>query len=98
MAVGGYATATHGTVSVGTATGTAVAANASRKYLLLVNDSDAVVYCKYGTAAVMNEGIRLSASGGNYETSYELGSLNTGIVSAISSADGKKLLYLEGTG
>ncbi len=46
-------------------TSTAVAAaNASRKGLVVVNDSDTVVYLAVNTAALLNKGIRLNAQGG----------------------------------
>ena len=93
---GAYTTPTHTAVTVGAATTVAKAANANRKYLLLVNDSDEVVYVKLGAAAVLNQGIRLNASGGSYEMSGALGNLYTGAVNAICASGSKTLLVTEG--
>ncbi len=87
---------THTTVTAGVASGAALAANTSRKYVLLVNDSDAVIYLKIGAAAVLNAGIRLNANGGSYEMSAVYGNLDTRVINAISSAADKALLVTEG--
>lgn len=93
----GYGSAAHGTAGVGTATGTAVPANASRKYLLMVNDSDTDMYLGLDGAAVANEGIRVNSGGGSYAMSFKGGDLFTGEVTAIHGGTGtKKLLYTEG--
>lgn len=81
----------HTTVTVGTASAQAVAANASRAYLLLVNDGDEAIYVSLGGAAALNAGIRLNASGGSYETSTWRGA-----VQAICTSGNKKLLVTEG--
>jgi hypothetical protein len=53
-------------VAVGTSSTEVVPANADRRFLLLINDSDTVIYCSLtGTAAVVNQGTRLNANGGN---------------------------------
>ena len=93
---GAYTTPTHTAVTVGNSTTVAKAANANRKYLLLVNDSDEVVYVKLGAAAVLNQGIRINASGGSYEMSGALGNLYTGAVNAICTSGSKTLLVTEG--
>jgi len=54
-------------VSVGSSTTVILAANAARKYLAIVNDSDEAIYLAFGAAAVMNRGIRLNANGGCFE-------------------------------
>jgi len=36
----------------------------ARKWLMLTNDSDTIVYIAFGAAAVMNSGSRLEANGG----------------------------------
>lgn len=93
----GYGSASHGTVGVLDSTGTVVSANADRKYLLMVNDSDATIYLSLDGAAVVSAGIRLNAGGGNYEMSFQEGNLFTGAVTAIHDAAGtKNLLTTEG--
>lgn len=92
---GNYTTATHAKITAAITSTAAAAANADRKYLLLVNDSDATIYVKMGAAAVANEGIRINANGGSYEMSSTIGNLYTGAVNCIS-AGGKTLLVTEG--
>lgn len=89
-----YSTATHTAVTVTTASGAALAANAGRRYALFINDSDTVMYLKLGATAVANEGIRLNANGGSYEMSAMLGSLYTGAVNAIHGGTGNKILLV----
>lgn len=93
----GSITPTHTTATVTTASGEALAANTSRKYALLINDSDVTIYLKIGVAAVLNEGIRLNANGGSYELATALGNLATGAINAIHGGSGDKVLtVLEG--
>jgi len=89
-------TPTHTAVTIGSSTTAVLAANANRTYVLLVNDSDAVVYVKLGAAAAMNAGVRLNANGGSYEMSYNIGNLYTGAINGISAAGSKVLLVTEG--
>jgi len=89
-------TLTHAAVTVGAATTAALAANANRKYALLINDSDTAIYIKFHAAAVANQGIRLNASGGSYEMSAQQGNLDTRAINAISTGAGKVLLVAEG--
>ncbi len=93
---GDYTTPTPGTITVGVASGVALAANTSRTYALLVNDSDTDIYLKLGGTAVVNAGIRLNALGGSYEMSKQLGNLYTGVVNAICASASKTLLVTEG--
>jgi hypothetical protein len=93
---GSIATMTHTSVTAAVNTTAALAANANRKYALLVNDSDEVIYIKLGAAAVLNEGIRLNANGGGYEMSNSIGNLTTGAINCISTSGGKILLATEG--
>ncbi len=81
--VAGYATPTPVAVNVTNASGAIVAANANRKYLLLINDSDTVIYLGFGAAAVLNSGIRLNANGGFYEMSGAQGNLYVGAINGI---------------
>jgi hypothetical protein len=96
MPSGGYSTPTHTAPSVAATTTEVLAANSSRLYGLLVNDSDEAIYIKIGTSAVMNEGIRLNPIGGSYEMSREIGNLNTAVINAICASGSKVLLVLEG--
>ena len=89
-------TLTHTAATIGATTGVALAANANRKYALLVNDSDSVIYIKFHAAAVASEGIRINANGGSYEMSAQNGNLDVRAINAISTAAGKVLLVTEG--
>ena len=80
-------------VSVGVASGLAVAANASRKGLILVNTSTARISLGLaGAAAVLDSGITIMASG-----SYNMGEydFNTGAIAAIASAAASNLSVQE---
>jgi hypothetical protein len=83
-----------GAVSVGIASTAILAANPDRRYLLLVNDSNANIYVSLGAAAVLYTGIRLNAGGGWYEM-LDGQNLYTGAVNAIAAAAAKNLTYLE---
>ena len=86
----------HSVAEVGIVSTAVLAAKRQRKYALIVNDSDVVVYLNLNGDAALNAGIRLNASGGSYEISEALGNLFTGAINAIASAGGKKLLVTEG--
>lgn len=88
-------TYTHTTASVGTTSVTVLAQNEDRKYANIINDSDTVVYLYVDGTAVANKGVRINASGGNFEM-YLGKNLSKGTVSAITSAAGKNLLVIEG--
>ena len=87
-------TLTHTAINVTTSTGEALAANTSRRWLLIENDSDTAIYCKVGVAAVLNQGIRLNANGGSWELSPRLGNYNTGAVNCIHGGTGNKVLLV----
>jgi hypothetical protein len=76
--------------------------NGSRRYALITNDSDTVVYLYLGyfaspkaasTTVALNTGVRLAASGGSFEIDPD--NLYTGQVWATSTAASKKLIYVE---
>ena len=90
-------TFTHTAASMGDATGAVLAENQNRKYALIVNDSDAVVYLKVGVAAVLNQGIRLTAAGGALESSSQTGNLDKRAVNGITASGAKVLVVTEGT-
>jgi len=73
-------------------------ANPNRQYLLLINDSDTVIYLNLGGVSAANQGVRLNASGGSYEMSAQAGNLYRGAVnaSAAGGAANKLLLVTEG--
>jgi hypothetical protein len=89
---GGTATATEGSgaITVGSSSTSVVSANADRKRIIMVNDSDEPIYLAYGEAAVMNQGIRLNASGGAMIDDIWLGT-----IFAICSSGSKELTYIE---
>ena len=74
------------------------AANTNRRYLLIVNDSDTVIYLNLTGAGVVNQGIRLNASGGTFELTPASG-MHTGAIRANhgGGAVNKLLLVTEGT-
>jgi len=90
------ATIAHTYVTVGVSSVSALPTNAARKYALLINDSDVPIYLKIGSAAVLNQGIRINPNGGGYEMSAAYDNLDTRPIYAISSEAGKKLLCTEG--
>lgn len=94
VAQGDDVTLTHTAVNATTTTGAALAANAARVYAFIQNDSDTVIYLKVGAAAVLNQGIRLAASGGSYEMSSQLGNLDLRAINAIHGGSGNKVLLL----
>lgn len=73
-------------------------ANPNRQYLLIINDSDTVIYLNLGGASTPNQGVRLNANGGSYEMSAQTGNLYRGAVnaSAAGGAADKLLLVTEG--
>jgi len=90
-------TFTHTAVNATTSDAQVLAANANRKYLLVINDSDTVIYLMVGGTAVANQGIRLNANGGNFEMSLAMGNLSTAAIRAIHAGTGNKaLLFTEG--
>jgi hypothetical protein len=84
----------NGFVSIGMVSTLVRPANDERRYLLLVNDSNAEIYLSLGTAAAAFIGIRLNASGGWYEM-LDGQNLYTGAVYAIAAAAAKNLTYVE---
>lgn len=80
---------THATIGVADASTELAPKNINRTYMLFINDSDAVVYVKRGTA-VVGEGIRLAPNGGAYEMTQKDGNLDTDAWSAIHAGQGEK--------
>lgn len=88
--------ATNTAVTVGSTTTSVLSAKNSRKSATLTNDSDEVIYLALSGTAVMNEGIRLNASGGVYEINNT--NLYTGPVAAICASGSKVLVVTETPG
>jgi len=92
---------THAAVSVPENTSTDVlAAQTTRCYALLINDSDTDLYLALdGGEAALDSGIVLKADGGFYEMSGAFGNLTTAKIAAIHRGTGaKRLLVTSGTG
>lgn len=84
-------------ITTGTGSVVVLQANPHRHSVLLVNDSDTVIYLAKAPTAVLNAGIRLNANGGSYEDlmcGYD-GSIYTGMYSAINAVGSKTLLVNE---
>jgi len=92
-----FTSVTNTAVSVGSTSTTILAANANRKYAVIVNDSDTVIYLALGAAASVNSGIRLNANGGAYEINWT--NLYKGAIYGIHAAAGltKNVTVVEGT-
>jgi len=80
--------------SIGTATTAAVAANATRTGLVLVNTSPNIISLAFGNPAVLNSGVTLLPYGSYCMDEY---SFNTGAVNAIASAAASNLAIQEYT-
>lgn len=80
--------------TVGVASASALAANASRKTAVFVNDSANIIYLGLGGAAVVGSGIRLNSNGG----SYEINSTNMyrGQIFAIATGAASNMTIIEG--
>lgn len=88
------ATATEVSTASANTSEEALAANEDRVYALFVNDSTKVMYLRLGETAVQHKGIRLNASGGNYE--LNLTNLYRGVVNVICEEADKVLMITEG--
>jgi len=70
-----------------------LAANEQRKFCIFINDSSSTIYLKFGSAASLSAGIRISAGGFSYEIDKD--NLWVGDVYAIHNGTGNKLLLIE---
>lgn len=91
-----YMQLAHAAYTVTNADTEAVAANAAREYLLLINDSDTDIYVTFSIAATTAIGIRINSGGGSYEMSRRNGNMDARAVRAIAGTTGKRLLITEG--
>jgi len=87
-------TVTDTKVAVDTATTVVLAANPGRKTAVFVNDSNQPIYLAFGNAAVLNQGVRINASGGSYEINRN--NLFLGAINAIAEGGAKNLTVSEG--
>lgn len=69
-------------VVVGTISTTLITANANRKYFHIFNNSNTTAFIQYGSAAVLNRGIKLNAGGLLTLSGYDL---FLGQINAIST-------------
>jgi len=92
-----FTSVTNTAVGVADSSTTILSANANRKYALIVNDSDTVIYLALGAAAAVNSGIRLNAGGGAYEINWT--NLYKGAIYGIHAVAGvtKTVTVVEGT-
>lgn len=91
LAASGFPTVTltHTSAAVSSTSSITLAANSNRSWLMLFNDhASAVVYCKFDTAAVAGEGLRINAVGGTLVLSARNGSLDTRELRCITTDPG----------
>ena len=76
-----------------------LAKNSDRKYALLVNISDEVVFIKIGNtmSALLNEGIPVGPNRGFFEMSPHYGSLSQEDIYGVCETGGKLVLVTEAT-
>lgn len=80
---------------IGSTSTLVLSANSQRRFLFLVNDSDEAIYVSLGSAAVMNEGILLTAGGG--ALTLDIASMWLGAIYAICASGSKNLTISEGS-
>jgi hypothetical protein len=81
--------------SIAVTTTEAVAFNVDRKYLIITNDSDEVMYLGFDSPAVMNKGFRLNSAGGTIE--WIGPHIFPCAINAICASGTKNLTYIEGS-
>ncbi len=86
-------TYTHTDVDVAVTSTATLAANTSRAWALVENDSDTAIYCKVGATAVVNEGIGIHPAG-SYEISPRLGNFTTAVINCIHGGTGTKVMLV----
>lgn len=93
MALETFNNVTSTKVAVGATSTAVLSQNTDRKYLGLVNDSDEEIYLSLSGTAVINEGIRLNASGGAFELIST--DMYIGAITAICASGSKNLTVTE---
>ena len=84
-------TATHSNVAVTNASTILLSENFNRKYLLLVNNSDTIIFINLNGAATVGQGIPLHPNG-SYEMSANY--ITTSGIQAIHNATGEKTILI----
>lgn len=83
-------------VAIGNTTTKVLDANTNRVYVCLINDSDEVMYLKFGASAVSGEGYRVNAGGGSLEIfAREMFPEYLGQVNAICASGSKSMCVVE---
>jgi len=82
-------------VNVTTSSTEILAANASRKWAVIVNDSDTTMYLAIGQDAEVNKGIRLNARGGVIVISRTGDIFSTQAVNGIHGGSGNKVATVQ---
>lgn len=77
-------------VTVGLTSTEIASANNERVEIIIVNDSDEVMYLAQGADAVMNKGIRLNRGGGTY-----ISGIFTGVINGICTSGSKNCTVSE---
>lgn len=90
----GFSTSSNTRPNVTTSSSTILAANTSRKYAYIMNNSGSTIYIKFGAAAVLNQGIPIT-SGGMFEINKN--NLFLGAINAIKSGGTVAVDVYEGT-
>lgn len=75
-------------IDIATTSTTILAANTTRRFVAIVNDSDTDIYLALGAAAVASAGIRLNANGGSLELLSA--DMYRGAINGIHAATGTK--------
>jgi hypothetical protein len=86
--------ANNDSVTVAVTSTEVIAANRIRAYAAITNDSDEIVYLSFGSAAVLNSGVRLNPRGGSFEIGGS-GDSYFGSVYAICASGGKNVTVVE---
>lgn len=83
-----------GTIATANTSQQIAAANTNRKYLLIQNHSDSILYIAFGTAATTSNGIALTPGGGNlvFENTF----IPTQAVNVICEQSGRDFVAWEG--
>lgn len=63
-------------VTVGSTTTAILTGSATRRGIIIVNDSDETIYLGFGASAVMGRGVRINAAGGSVAVSDYVGTVN----------------------
>jgi len=80
--------------AVTSSSGVVIASNVRRTYLLIQNDSNVDMYIRFGAAAGVNDGIRIGANGGSFESSLAYGNVDNRAVYAIHGDTGNKNMII----